>query len=81
MELIVTNWRIVKDGKSSAKFIGISNGKEIVVYNCHLGLPPFWGFHVPCLFGTMEEWKNGVYRYRNAFIISMSGGQRKIVTR
>lgn len=79
MEFITTNGRIMKDGVSSAKFTGISNGKKIVVYNCHLGLPPFGGFRIPCLFGTMEE-IDGIYHYKKAFIINMGRGLHKIIT-
>lgn len=80
-ELIATNGRFVKDGVSSAKFIGVSNGKVIKMYNCHLGLPPFGGFHVPCLYGTMEDLRNNVYHYKNAFITSLGGKQYRIIIR
>lgn len=81
MELITTNGKIVKDGISSGKFIGITQWGKIVVYNCHLGVPPFRGFHVPCMFGTIEYMKNGVYHYRNAYIIKWDRGQHKIIIR
>lgn len=81
MEIITTNGRIMKDGVSSAKYIGFANGKNIVVYNCHLTSHPSMGYNVPCLFGTIEEEKQGFYYYRKAYIIYMGRGLRKIIIR
>lgn len=79
-EFDVYKGRILKDGATSAMFLATrEDGSQIVVHNCHLSLPPFWGMRPPCLFGTHIEIEDNVYRYKPTFIIKKRNDLYKII--